>query len=152
MKHLWIFALLLAAIPCRSARQMPQQAALVDRLDPGTSAGSETGRIESGGTLEFTPAVLNIGEVRLDETRTAAVVVRNLSDRPLVILDAYTSCRCTRVRWDKRPLAPQTSARIEVRFTGEEAGTFFKKIMVRHSASPRPASFAIQGVVTEKKE
>lgn len=152
MKHLWIFALLLAAVSCRSDGKMPQQLASANRLALEASVDPENGRVESDGKIEFTPAILDLGEVRLGETRTAEVVVRNLSDKPLVILDAYTSCRCTQAKWDKRPLAPQASARIDVRFTGEEAGTFFKKIMVRHSASPRPVSFAVQGIVTEKKE
>lgn len=115
------------------------------------SADTENGRAESAGALQFEPELLDLGEIPLGESRDVQVVATNGTGKPLAVLDVYTSCHCTKIRWDKKPLAPGDKMIIDVRYTAEDPGTFFKKIVVRHSAAQAPATFAIQGTVVSAK-
>ena len=63
---------------------------------------------------------------------------------------AYSSCDCTQVTYDRKPVQPGKKVFFTVRFSAEQPGTFFKKIAVRHSASDKPVTFAVQGIVTDE--
>lgn len=115
------------------------------------SAAAEEERIETDGALQFEPAVVELDEIPLGERRTARITATNRTTKPLVILDVYTSCHCTKVAWDKKPVASGATTTLEVHYTAEETGIFFKKIVVRHSAAPTPATFAIQGAVMPRE-
>lgn len=106
---------------------------------------------DADGRLSFEHAEISLGEVALGETRTAALRARNTMSEPLVVTDVVTSCGCTQVEWDRRPVPPGGEVEFRIRFTAEQAGAFYKKIAVRHSGSPRPVSFAIEGVVTMER-
>ena len=72
------------------------------------------------------------------------------ADKPVVVVEAYSSCDCTQVTYDRKPVQPGKKVFFTVRFSAEQPGTFFKKIAVRHSASDKPVTFAVQGIVTDE--
>ncbi|WP_337657579.1 DUF1573 domain-containing protein [Alistipes sp.] len=113
------------------------------------SVDMENNTVETDEVLKFARAVLDLGEIPLGESRELTLEAANRSEKPLVLLDAYTSCHCTKVTWDKKPVPPGGQTLFKIHFTAEQPGTFFKKIAVRHSANPGPVTFAIQGTVTK---
>ena len=82
------------------------------------------------------------------ESREVRVGAKNGSDKPVVVVEAYSSCDCTQVTYDRKPIQPGGKVFFTVRFSAEQPGTFFKKIAVCHSASDKPVTFAVQGIVT----
>lgn len=140
--------MLILAVSCRSARKPSDALAAANMAALETTVDMENREVETDGVLAFHRAVVDLGAIPLGESREVRVEAVNRSDKPLVVLDAYTSCQCTRVVWDRKPVPPGGKSGFDVRFTAEQPGTFFKKIAVRHSAGAKVVTFAIQGVVT----
>lgn len=99
------------------------------------------------GIIQFDRPVINLGEIPLGENRDTILKAVNCSEETLVLLDVYSSCDCTKVIWDKKPIKSKEYTVLKVNFSAEQTGTFLKKIAVRHSAAIAPVTFAIQGTV-----
>lgn len=108
-------------------------------------------KIDADEYLRFDEPTVVLGEIPIGETRKMKIRAKNISDGPLVILDVVTSCGCAKVKWSRKPIPADGSAEMELSFTAETEGVFFKKIAVTHSASPRPVSFTVEGSVTPRK-
>ncbi|MCL2739198.1 MAG: DUF1573 domain-containing protein [Bacteroidales bacterium] len=54
----------------------------------------------------------------------------NTGSHPLVIFHISTSCGCTNVDWDKRPIEPGKTASIRVEMTPNETGYFSKMLEI----------------------
>ena len=139
-RHLSFFLTLISAVSCRTAPKPSDTLTAANMAALEQSVDMENNTVETDEVLKFARAVLDLGEIPLGESR---------SEKPLVLLDAYTSCHCTKVTWDKKPVPPGGQTLFKIHFTAEQPGTFFKKIAVRHSANPGPVTFAIQGTVTK---
>mgnify|MGYP000003461499 FL=1 len=100
--------------------------------------------------LLFDDGTVDLGELPLGGSREVRVGAKNGSDKPVVVVEAYSSCDCTQVTYDRKPVQPGEKVFFTVRFSAEQPGTFFKKIAVRHSASDKPVTFAVQGIVTDE--
>ncbi len=61
----------------------------------------------------------------------------NIGGTPLVITEGSTTCSCIKVKHPKRPIAPQQSAPIEVRYELErkDIGPFLKVIKIFSNSS-----------------
>lgn len=146
-KSRWGIFVLLVCISCRTPQRpdVALAAANLEALEESVDMESRT--VETDNALRFGATHVRLGEIRLGETRTATVRATNATDEPLVVLDVTTACGCTKVAWSKQPVGPQGTTDLEIAFTAEEEGVFFKKIAVRHSAARHPVSFFIEGVV-----
>lgn len=69
------------------------------------------------GGLRFEPAVLDFGTVPSGESRTATVLVRNVSGAPHTITVAAASCSCTKVQWPSHAIDPGATAESVVTMT-----------------------------------
>lgn len=134
-------------VACRGARKQPDALAAANMSALEQTVDMENKEVETDDVLQFEQAVLDLGEIRIGDTRELTLKATNRTDKPLVLLDAYTSCHCTKVGWEKKPVPPGEETVFKIVFTAEQPGVFFKKIAVRHSAKPTPVTFAIQGVV-----
>ena len=129
----WILLLLLPLVSCRGAAADGSRALATANL----AALEETVDMESR-------------ETDADGSREVRVGAKNGSDKPVVVVEAYSSCDCTQVTYDRKPVQPGGKVFFTVRFSAEQPGTFFKKIAVRHSASDKPVTFAVEGIVTDE--
>ena len=102
--------------------------------------------------LLFDSVAYHLGSVPLGESQKMKVGVKNVSGKPLVILGVTTSCNGTKLVWSKEPIAADAKAELELTFSAETEGVFFKKVAITHSAARRPVSFTIEGVVTPRTE
>ncbi len=102
--------------------------------------------------LQLEKEEFELGDIPLGETRKLSVKVKNITEKPLVILDIMTSCSCTKVSWSKKPIPAQSGDELELSFIAETEGVFFKKVAIRHSEAQKPVSFTIKGVVTPIKK
>lgn len=147
MKHFCIFAPLLFIVSCGTAPKPSDTLAAANMAALEQTVDMENNMVETDDVLKFGQSVVDLGEIPIGESRELSLEAVNRSDKPLVLLDAYTSCHCTKVVWDKKPVPPGGQTVFKIQFSAEQPGTFFKKIAVRHSANPNPVTFAIQGVV-----
>ena len=149
MKYSFII-LLLVGISCRNASKLSDKFMSANLAALETTVDMENHAIDSDGILKYRQSVIDLGTVGFGEIREVTVEAVNKSDKPLVVLDAYTSCNCTQVSWDKKPIPAGEKSVFKVRFVAEQTGAFFKKIAVRHSAAPTPVTFAVQGIVINR--
>ena len=147
-RHLSFFLTLISTVSCGTAPKPSDALAAANMAALEQTVDMENSEVETDDVLKFGQAIIDLGEIPIGETRKLSLEATNRSDKPLVLLDAYTSCQCTKVAWEKKPVPPGGKTVFKIRFTAEQPGTFFKKIAVRHSANPSPVTFAIQGVVT----
>ena len=148
-RHLSFFLTLISAVSCRTAPKPSDTLAAANMAALEQSVDMENNTVETDEVLKFARTVLDLGEIPLGESRELTLGAVGRSEKPLVLLDAYTSCHCTKVTWDKKPVPTGGQTLFKIHFTAEQPGTFFKKIAVRHSANPGPVTFAIQGTVTK---
>ena len=147
----WILLLLLPLVSCRGAAADGSRTLATANL----AALEETVDMESRETdadevLLFDDGTVDLSELPLGGSREVRVGAKNGSDKPVVVVEAYSSCDCTQVTYDRKPVQPGGKVFFTVHFSAEQPGTFFKKIAVRHSASDKPVTFAVQGIVTDE--
>ncbi|MFI3301889.1 MAG: DUF1573 domain-containing protein [Rikenellaceae bacterium] len=106
-----------------------------------------------GAIIEADSATHNFGRV----TRKGADVehtftIRNSGTTPLVITEASTTCTCIKVKYPKRPIPPQGSAEVNVRYEVQrkEVGPFHKIIKILSNSSNGDQMLTIHGISVEK--
>ncbi len=149
MKRCWILLPLLLA-SCRGGGSDSRELMTANLSALETAVDMESRRVDGDDVLAFDEMVVDLGEVPLGESRTIRVEAENVAQKPVVVLEAYTSCDCTKVSFGKKPVRSGETIVFTVDFSADLAGTFFKKIAVRHSLSDKPVSFAIEGTVIKK--
>ena len=149
MKRCWILLPLLLA-SCRGGGSDSRELMTANLSALETAVDMESRRVDGDDVLAFDEAVVDLGEVPLGESRTIRVEAENVAQKPVVVLEVYTSCDCTKVSFGKKPVRSGETIVFTVDFSADLAGTFFKKIAVRHSLSDKPVSFAIEGTVIKK--
>ncbi|MDR1671477.1 MAG: DUF1573 domain-containing protein [Alistipes sp.] len=99
-----------------------------------------------------TDTLVDIGRVREGETVQYNAHLRNTGSEPLVVKEISTSCGCTSVEYEKRPIAPGTESPFSLRLdTRGMWGTQYKLIEIHTSASPHPYKIAIMAEVEESE-
>lgn len=107
-----------------------------------------------GDILHFESAKWNFGDVvedagSVDHTFT----FRNVSSKPVAILDVKSSCGCTTTEYSRKPIKAGESESIKVVFDPmNRQGHFRKTISILTSASQHPITLEIEGVVIPRKK
>ena len=107
---------------------------------------------------------LNIPKIALDENTfvfgevTEGAIVKhsftfkNAGNQPLLISDVRTTCGCTVPEWNRSPIAPGASDKINVTFdTKEKQDAQVKKITIIANTFPAETELTLRGVVALKK-
>lgn len=87
----------------------------------------------SGALIKIDSVSHDFGRVsRKGNALSHTFIATNIGSAPLVITEGSTTCSCIKVKHPKRPIAPQESASIEVKYELErkEVGTFHKVIKI----------------------
>ena len=108
---------------------------------------------------------LNIAKISTDETAfffgdvTEGAVVKhtftfkNTGNQPLLISDVRTTCGCTVPQWNKNPIPPGASDKINVTFdTAEKQDAQIKKITIIANTFPAETELILRGTVTPKSK
>jgi hypothetical protein len=76
----------------------------------------------------------------------------NDGSEPLVITNARTSCSCTKVSYDKKPIPPGGRGTIKVIYevSKKDAGVFYKTIDIYSNSVDKRISLIIKGNAQEK--
>ncbi len=110
--------------------------------------------IPKGALIEMDSVAYDFGRVsRKGDDIVHTFTARNIGDAPLVITEAATTCTCIKVKYPKRPIAPQGAADVEVRYEVQrkEIGPFHKVIkLLSNSADGGCQVLTIHGVSVEE--
>ena len=90
-----------------------------------------------GADIEFTTNVVELGELsRSDDKSYVRLSFLNTGDVPLVVTEVRTSCSCTTIKHDRKPIAPgeQGVLNITVDPSKAPAGNFYRVLQVYSTA------------------
>jgi hypothetical protein len=123
------------------------------------ACGSPQATKTAGGTVfDISPEILSsradtlvdIGTLREGEVVQYDARLRNMGSEPLVIKDISTSCGCTSVEYDKKPIAPDAEGAFSFRFDSRGMfGVQMKLIEIETNASTLPYKIIVQAEVSE---
>jgi hypothetical protein len=100
-------------------------------------------------TLSVEKIVHDFGIIPKGSSNIAVFSVNNTGNSPLVITRVITTCGCTKVTWEKQPIATGQSTDIRVEMVPDETGFFNKTIMVYCNTNNSPMKLTVNGTTIE---
>ena len=97
--------------------------------------------------IKFDKQTHNFGKFKEADIQHATFTFKNIGDQPLVLNQVMASCGCTDVKYDKKPIAPGQSGKIEVSYDGKNKfpGYVKKNITVRSNGKNELVRLYIEG-------
>lgn len=94
---------------------------------------------------------VDLGIIHSGEIVRQEVQLRNAGTKPILILSAKTSCGCTQVEFDRKPIQPGASADISFEFNSKGFyGYQLKHITLHTTFSESPFTIVVTGEVPTK--
>lgn len=91
----------------------------------------------------------DFGKIKQGVPVTTYLEVRNTSDKPLVIENAWGSCGCTTPEVPKEPIMPNTTTKVKVQYNAAALGQFTKDVFIKFAGIEEPKLIKITGEVLE---
>lgn len=94
--------------------------------------GQESDEVH-GARIELSSKELDLGELYTDDDKQQVrLSFRNVGDRPLVITEVRTSCSCTTVQYERRPIQPDEQSALTIIFDPKRApeGALYRVIQM----------------------
>lgn len=73
----------------------------------------------------------DFGKIKQGVPVTTYFTITNISDRPVVIENAWAGCGCTTPEYSKEPIAPNGSAKVKVGYNAAAMGFFTKDVNIK---------------------
>lgn len=91
--------------------------------------------------------IVDLGEFEEKEVQTREVYVKNIGDEPLEILKVFSTCSCTRIKYDPEPILPGDSVMLTVFFDGRrrKPGPVRKVFRLTTNGEPSVTSVLVKG-------
>lgn len=89
--------------------------------------------------------LLDFGKFSMHEQQTDEIKITNTGKEWLVIHNVITSCGCTQVEYDKRPVPPGKTIVLTILYKAEEIGHFNKTIDIYSNTNGSPLKVKIKG-------
>ena len=89
----------------------------------------------------------DFGTFPMSERQECIFRITNSGSSLLMVQDVVTSCGCTKVEYDKRPVPPGQTIDLKVIYEAEESGRFTKVVTVYSNAETSPVRLRIKGDV-----
>lgn len=87
----------------------------------------------------------DFGTFSMSERQECVFRITNTGSSLLMVHDVVTSCGCTKVEYDKRPVPPGQTIDLKVIYEAEESGRFTKVMIVYSNAETSPVRLRIKG-------
>lgn len=109
------------------------------------------GLLFTGGTkycgIRVRQTEFDLGTLQRGNPVTITATIRNAGDVPFIIFDAKASCGCTDVLYDKEPVLPDASTKIEITYNADDTGYLNKTVSVYGNAEGSPVVLRLKGNV-----
>jgi hypothetical protein len=93
----------------------------------------------------------DFGKIKQGVPVTTFFEITNISDKPLVIENAWGSCGCTTPEVPKEPIAPGATTKLKVVYNAAALNTFGKDVNVKFAGITEPWVLKITGEVLDEK-
>ncbi len=91
----------------------------------------------------------DLGTLKQYSQTEVKFIMKNVGDKPVVILDAQKSCGCTSVDFPRKPVMPGKTAVITVSYDAEDVGVFTKDVTLSFSEGTPQQVLHFQGEVVK---
>ena len=133
-------------VPIESLNSEPQVAP-GDGMIPGQGMPPSTGEATQP-VLRCEPDPLDLGEMVVDTAKSGKVKLINISDKPVTVTKAITSCGCTTAGTPKEPIPPGGSAEVEISLkAGPKPGAALSKRVTFQVDGHAPTMMTVSGKV-----
>ena len=104
----------------------------------------------NSGVFDFKSETIDYGKIHKNADGNRSFTFKNTGKSPIVITSVKGSCGCTVATKPSKPIMPNESAEIGVRYATNRVGAFSKTITVTSNASEKSKVLRIKGNVTNK--
>ncbi|GAA4325799.1 DUF1573 domain-containing protein [Flaviaesturariibacter amylovorans] len=91
----------------------------------------------------------SFGKIKQGVPVTTYFEVTNISDKPVVIENAWGSCGCTTPEVPKEPIAPGQTTKVKVAYNAAAMGAFNKDVYIKLAGVSAPKNVKINGEVVD---
>ena len=107
-----------------------------------------------GAQIKFSELSHDFGEIAEDGGKVEHIFTfRNISDKPVVVVSAHTSCGCTKAEFLRKPVMPDSVATVKVVFDPMNyPGAFARKITIVTAEGALKERLLITGKVLPRKK
>lgn len=95
--------------------------------------------------IQVKETVLSLGQFNWQEEQNGVFTIQNIGKRSLVVNNIITSCGCITVEYVKKPVQPDESLSIKVKYKADRPEYFNKTVMVYCNAESAPIELKIRG-------
>ena len=103
----------------------------------------KTNKMETEISIDKT--ILDFGKFSIHNKQTGEIKITNIGKERLVIHHITTSCGCIQVEYDKRPIAPNGTSVLTIRYEVEESGLFNKSLTIYTNTKGSPLKVHVKG-------
>jgi hypothetical protein len=104
-----------------------------------------------GADIEFKEKVIDLGLLAQDDDKQELrVSFRNTGDVPFVVTEVRTSCSCTTIKYDRKPVQPGESGVLNITVDPKKApkGHFYRVLQVYSSARGGVKHITLKAVIS----
>ena len=84
-------------------------------------------------TIQMKEVGYDFGKIPQGKPVYHSFEIKNISDKPVSIVNVQTSCGCTTPEWNKEPIAPGATTLVKVGFNAASEGFFEKYITILYN-------------------
>lgn len=112
-----------------------------------TIAVAQNNNSSDNGVLTFVTETIDYGSIEKNTDGNRSFVFTNTGKKPIVITSVKGSCGCTVATKPNKPIMPNETAKIGVKYDTKRLGAFSKTITVSSNASETKKVLRIKGNV-----
>jgi hypothetical protein len=91
----------------------------------------------------------DFGKIKQGVPVTTFFEIKNTTNKPLVVENAWGSCGCTTPEIPKEPIAPNGTAKLKVQYNAAAMGGFTKDVFIKLAGVQEPKNIKITGEVLD---
>ena len=92
----------------------------------------------------------DFGKIKHNVPATTFFEIKNISDKPVVIENAWAGCGCTTPEWPKEPIAPNSTVKLKVGYNAAALNHFDKDVFIKLAGVNEPKVVKISGDVLDE--
>jgi len=101
------------------------------------------------GVFDFNTETIDYGTINKNTDGNRSFTFKNTGDSPIIITSVKGSCGCTVATKPSKPIMPNETAEIGVKYDTKRVGPFSKTITVVSNASEKSKVLRIKGNITK---
>lgn len=89
----------------------------------------------------------DLGTIPKGDAKIVSVSIKNVGESPFIIFDTRASCGCTHIEYEKKPVAPDSTKRINITYNADDGGYFNRTVSVYGNMDNSPLIIRLKGNV-----